>query len=96
MRLAIANSIMDRDQTINSDAYQADWTFRNPTYGANGGQAGVLDGTAGGVGSPKRYNPFFHIFLQWSRNNCGVDFLNKIDSGDITFDAMDKYDGNIH
>ena len=30
--------------TLNNKFYrfQADWTFRNPTYGINGGDAGVL------------------------------------------------------
>lgn len=93
MRMAIGNTILDKDGVNYPDAYQADWTFRDPTYGKNGGDAGVLTGTAGGVGSPKRYNPFFHIFVQWSRKNCGLDFLQAIEDGDVTFDAMDSYDG---
>jgi len=92
MRMAIANTILDKDESRYPDAYQPDWTFRNPTYGKNNGNAGVLTGSAGGVGTEKRYNPNMHIFVQWSRQNCGVDFLNAIDSGDVTFDAMDQYD----
>jgi hypothetical protein len=92
MRMGIANTIIDRDANRYPEAYQADWTFRHPTYGKNKGNIGVLDGTAGGVGTPKRYNPNMHIFVQWSRQNCGIDFLNAIENGDITFDAMDQYD----
>ena len=61
--------------------------------GKNKGDAGVLTGSTNLVSSPKRYNPNFHIFLQWSRNNCGLEFLDAIESGDVQFDVMDQYDG---
>ena len=50
-------------------------------------------GSTSDVTSAKRYNPNFHIFLQWSRDKCGMDFLNGIEDGSIRFDAMDQYDG---
>lgn len=92
MRVAIVNQILDKDASKYPDSYQADWTFRHPTYGKNSGNANVLTGSCCGVESPKRYNPNFHVFVQWSRKKCGVDFLNAIDNGDVTFDAMDNYD----
>ena len=50
-------------------------------------------GSTADVTTPKRYNPNFHIFLQWSRDKCGLEFLNAIEDGSIRFDAMDQYDG---
>ena len=93
MRMTIVNQILDKDAAKYPQSYQADWTFRHPTYGKNGGNADVLSGSCCGVTSAKRYNPNFHVFVQWSRKKCGVDFLNAIDNGDVTFDAMDNYDG---
>ena len=55
----------------------------------------MLTGSTNLVSSPKRYNPNFHIFLQWSRNNCGLEFLDAIESGDVQFDVMDQYDGKF-
>ena len=52
-------------------------------------------GSTSDVTSAKRYNPNFHIFLQWSRDKCGMDFLNGIEDGSIRFDAMDQYDGIV-
>jgi len=92
MRVTVMNHILDKDATKYPDAYQGDWTFRHPTYGKNKGDAGVLTGSTNLVSSPKRYNPNFHIFLQWSRNNCGLEFLDAIESGDVQFDVMDQYD----
>jgi len=92
MRIAIGNNILDKDGVNYPEAYQADWTFRHPTYGNNGGNVGVLTGSTGLVTTPKRYNPNFHIFLQWSRKLCGLDFIEAIRDGKVTFAAMDNYD----
>ena len=37
------------------------------------------------------FNPYFSVFILWSKKRCGMDFLRGFTDGRLSYDIMDQY-----